>query len=35
MHKGKARSARKVHNLTAVSEPIVKKVWDPQRHPTL
>jgi hypothetical protein len=31
----KARSVRKADNLTAISEPIVKVMWDPQRLRTL
>jgi hypothetical protein len=32
---GKARPARKADNLTAICEPIVKKMWEPQPHATL
>jgi hypothetical protein len=29
--KGKGQPARKVDNLTAICEPIVKKIWEPRR----
>jgi hypothetical protein len=32
---GKWRPARKADNLTAICEPIVLKMWDPQRLTTL
>jgi hypothetical protein len=31
---GKGRSARKADNLTAIYEPIVYKIWEPQRLTT-
>jgi hypothetical protein len=33
--KGKGRPVRKADNLTAISEPIVYKMWDPRRLTTL
>jgi hypothetical protein len=32
---GKGRPARKADNLTAICEPTVSKMWDPQRLTTL
>jgi hypothetical protein len=32
---GKGRPERKADNLTAICEPIVKKMWEPQRLTTL
>jgi hypothetical protein len=32
---GKGRPMRKADNLTAICEPIVSKMWDPQRLTTL
>jgi hypothetical protein len=32
---GKGRPARKADNLTAICEPIVKKIWEPRRLTTL
>jgi hypothetical protein len=32
---GKGRPARKPDNLTAISEPIVEKMWEPRRLTTL
>jgi hypothetical protein len=35
LHGGKGRPARKADNLTAISEPIFYKMWDPRRLTTL
>jgi flagellar motor switch protein FliM len=32
---GKGRPARKADNLTTICEPIVQKIWEPQRLTTL
>jgi hypothetical protein len=32
---GKERAVREADNLTAICEPIVQKMWDPQRLTTL
>jgi hypothetical protein len=32
---GKGRAARRVDNFTAICEPTVKKMWEPQRLTTL
>jgi hypothetical protein len=32
---GKGRQARKADNLTAISQPIVYKMWEPRRLTTL
>jgi hypothetical protein len=33
--RGKGRPVRKADNLTAICDPIVKKMWEPQRLTTL
>jgi hypothetical protein len=35
LRRGKGRPARKADNLTAISEPIVYKMWEPRRYITL